>query len=826
MTNVLNSIIANQPMNNSVNGAAAFTVDTKGKIKPLEDKGRLLPSRVFGSPVEYVKDLKKDVVNIGRAANGKANDHELGRINDVAMKLGSLALAAYLFVKNPLKLSKTMEFVGFGTFFGSMALWPKIAIQAPIKARTGVDIHQKYIDSQNRKKMLFQDPQYDLTDMFSREDLDKMGKKLKVKENLPDRDRFIKQRAKKTAVQGNTLWMLSAGLASPVMSALACNVMEKPLNKAFETSALKSTQKALEKNIGNLAKSNNTAVLESFLAKNANAVVDNNVINNLADNLLPDVNSGEFKKEIIKYIKSLLNNAKQAVTMDEAFVSNALNGNIAEGLLSSLTEAQRAALNTAMEKGSIKNVAQTLAAAAGGNKAQQMKQAKLYMGLLEKACAAKKPVLGDISAKLLDLNSALVQFSSDKKVLDDFVSARVGEKAGSYIANQWERVTNKLVKSLKFNNAQLKELQNGNIDVLIQGIEKVVNNENPYGSGILNKFMNSSKNSNNNAIKFIRELVEYRCGKKYDRLISNLIAMAGEYEEVTGADVISSVQQKTKTICEAAKNSLNDKGISSLAEKMMSDSTAGTLENTINTQIKERTIGARASFYRLIQLIDVIKKEKDGTLAKTIEESLKNMGKDSSQGSVDRLVQICKNILFEATPTDYAEKLTNSRYKLDKDEFKIISNILFGNSDESIRAGLNSLQGDTLLNRVLSKIPFIKNYVEKYNRAGGQGLSGLNDYKKEFMEKVINWENGMTPELSRNINGTPTHSLNAIERSGYVGKPIKSMLQETAEKVYNSRKWLKIFGGAMVVITAATLIAGLMVGRKSKIEKQTEENIK
>ena len=70
MTNVLNSIIANQPMNNSVNGAAAFTVDTKGKIKPLEDKGRLLPSRVFGSPVEYVKDLKKDVVNIGRAANG------------------------------------------------------------------------------------------------------------------------------------------------------------------------------------------------------------------------------------------------------------------------------------------------------------------------------------------------------------------------------------------------------------------------------------------------------------------------------------------------------------------------------------------------------------------------------------------------------------------------------------------------------------------------------------------------------------------------------------------------------------------------------------
>ena len=199
MSNVLNSILTNSSTENKHNSYVykhTFTFDSEGRVKPKEDKARLLPSRIFGSPVEYAKDLKKDVVNIGRAMKGQANDHELGRINDVAMKLGSLALACYLFVKNPLKLSKTMEFVGLGTFFGSMALWPKLAIQAPIKARTGVDIHQKYIDSQGRKKMMFQDPQYDLTDLYSREDLDRIGKKLKVNENLPDRDRFIKQRAK------------------------------------------------------------------------------------------------------------------------------------------------------------------------------------------------------------------------------------------------------------------------------------------------------------------------------------------------------------------------------------------------------------------------------------------------------------------------------------------------------------------------------------------------------------------------------------------------------------------------------------------------------
>ena len=168
MTNLLNTYIANQPINKPATRehTPAFTFDSKGKIKPMPDKGRLLPSRIFGSPIEYVKDLKKDVVNIGRAAKGEANDHELGRINDLAMKLGSLGLAAYLFVKNPLKLNKAMQFVGFGSFFAAMALFPKLFIQAPLRARTGVDIHQKYIDSQNRKKKLLQDPQYDLTDLY------------------------------------------------------------------------------------------------------------------------------------------------------------------------------------------------------------------------------------------------------------------------------------------------------------------------------------------------------------------------------------------------------------------------------------------------------------------------------------------------------------------------------------------------------------------------------------------------------------------------------------------------------------------------------------
>lgn len=312
MANVLNSIKINQSVKPAKQAVLpSFTFDTEGRIKPLKDEAKLLPSRIFGSPIEYAKDLKKDVVNIGRAAKGKANDHELGRINDLALKTGSLALATYLCIKNPLKLSKAMEFVGLGTFFGSMALWPKLAIQAPIKARTGVDIHQKYIDSEGRKKMLYLDPQYDLTDLYSREDLDRMGKKLGVSENLPDRDRYIKQRAKKTAVQGNTLWMMTAGVA-PVLSALTAHAAEEPLNKIINNASMELSKKALDKGKSasvDMIQKKADKVFEKFLKKNA----DNPVNEKMADELAKKIGSGlSAHPSVVKAIKQeIIDNSKK-----------------------------------------------------------------------------------------------------------------------------------------------------------------------------------------------------------------------------------------------------------------------------------------------------------------------------------------------------------------------------------------------------------------------------------------------------------------------------------------------------------------------------------
>ena len=94
------------------------------------------------------------------------------------------------------------------------------------------------------------------------------------------------------------------------------------------------------------------------------------------------------------------------------------------------------------------------------------------------------------------------------------------------------------------------------------------------------------------------------------------------------------------------------------------------------------------------------------------------------------------------------------------------------------------------------------------------------------MNKVANWQNGMTTELSRRTVDGVTNAANAVERNNLAGKPIKTLIEDVAKQTYNSQKWLKIFGGAMLALTAFTLLAGLAIGRKGKTEKQVEKESK
>ena len=775
MTNVLNSILANQPINKPAmqDSMPAFTFSSEGRIKPMKDRGKLLPSKIFGSPIEYAKDLKKDIVSIGKAAKGQANDHELGRINDLAMKLGSLGLASYLFVKNPLKLSKAMEFVGFGTFFASMSLWPKLAIQAPIKARTGVDIHQKYVDSQGRKKMVFQDPQYVLTDLYSKEDLNKMGDKLGVSQDIPDRDNFIKQRAQKTALQGNTLWMMTAGAASPVMSALACNRLEKPIGKAIEKFEIVASEKAMQNGsyqgiLDRVKQSLSSKMFDRYLAKNADKVLDEKMISRLASKLGAKSNSAIIQTAIQEELSTL----KNKVRIDSEFVKNALKGKIDDTVFATLTEQQKTLLNKAIADKSFTGIADVLSKATTTTKREQTKLAKEITQILGKSkTALEQPTVSQFSNKIKTLYANLADFTTGKQVLDKYITARVGDQSGTYIANQWGRVGDKLIKSLKLNGKELKAVSQGNIDIITEKLASLASND-----------------------------------AEYDKLIKQLMNLIGDYEKTTGSGFTSTVQDKAKEICTAAGSDLRTNGFVKLADKVSSAAKKGTVENIINVNTAERVSGAQSSFYRLLQSLDLFKKVKNGGLEEQLTAILKQNGQKADKETIQRLTKACQDIVLNATTTDYVEKLRTTGFNLSEAEYKTVMKALFDSDvDTTIAKSLSKTMGADKVDDI---------------------MKGFTSYKKEFMNKVANWQNGITPELSRCTVDGITNGANAVERNNLAGKPIRSLIQDVAKQKYNSNKWLKIFGGTMIALTAVTLLAGLAIGRKGKTEKQVEAESK
>lgn len=142
-------------------------------IKPLPGRGRLLHNKITDVPAVIVKDFAYDLKSLKDGYTGKANDHQLGKLNDMGLTIGGLSLAGFLATLKQTPKTKAMEFIGLGSFLASMSIWPKVAIQWPAQLIHGVNISQKYEDSFGRKKNFYQDPQFIPWDLYSDEEIQK-----------------------------------------------------------------------------------------------------------------------------------------------------------------------------------------------------------------------------------------------------------------------------------------------------------------------------------------------------------------------------------------------------------------------------------------------------------------------------------------------------------------------------------------------------------------------------------------------------------------------------------------------------------------------------
>ena len=78
-------------------------------IKPLKGKGRLLNGNIFDAPANMARGIAYDFKALTGGINGEANDHQLGKLNDIGMKLGGLTIAGYLFTKRQIRRATVFE---------------------------------------------------------------------------------------------------------------------------------------------------------------------------------------------------------------------------------------------------------------------------------------------------------------------------------------------------------------------------------------------------------------------------------------------------------------------------------------------------------------------------------------------------------------------------------------------------------------------------------------------------------------------------------------------------------------------------------------------
>lgn len=208
-------------------------------VNPEKPKGQLVKGSILLNPV---KEVTEGVKTFGKALKGQGDDFSLGKLNDTAIFLGAVSIAAMLGSAQKTLHGKAMEFIGAATFLGAMTVWPRLIIGKPLKALTGVDLSLEYKTADGKQKPFFRDPQYIPWDLMDKETLEKAGKKLNVPEDIENREEEIKKRMTKVATGTNTWWMLSAGLATPFISSLVADAARKPAERIINTSRVVASE--------------------------------------------------------------------------------------------------------------------------------------------------------------------------------------------------------------------------------------------------------------------------------------------------------------------------------------------------------------------------------------------------------------------------------------------------------------------------------------------------------------------------------------------------------------------------------------------------------
>ena len=272
------------------------------EVRPNEAKAVMVKEGMLGNPITDLKDGIKDVGNFFTAVKtGKMGDNNLGRINDVGLVFGSALIATYLAAHSKTKTESIMRFVGGGTFLAMMQLWPKLFINIPARLVHGFRIDRKYISAQGDKKDYWLDNQFIVKDARDEKELRAEAKRAGIDYDSKNGREKIEEKERKTALQNRTLWMATAGGATPLLTSLFGDFIEPKVQDAVVKSGFNRVKNIANTGIADYIKQvtpkkpADNAPIDALIKEYEGKALDDNFFKQLADILTPSDFLGKFK---------------------------------------------------------------------------------------------------------------------------------------------------------------------------------------------------------------------------------------------------------------------------------------------------------------------------------------------------------------------------------------------------------------------------------------------------------------------------------------------------------------------------------------------------
>ncbi len=837
---------------------ASGKILTENNVKPLPGQGHLVHDNLVSSINYSLKDIAYDLKSIKDGYQGKANDHQSGRLNDVGLVLGGLGIATYLASQTSNPKARLMEFVGLGAFLASMKIFPKIAINKPARIMHGFDIDKQYIDDQGRKKSVFQDSNYIPFDLYrgehKSEDLDVIADRMGIPADTPNRHEIVKEQMRKIATQNNTLWMLTAGFATPAMAGLTCCALEQPISNGIA-------------NYRN-AKYNN--LIEEIATTTKNMEAD---LKTLKDN--------ELSKEVTKILQKY---KKDGILPKEEFdnITSLITKNLDSHTRNNLVDELKTVFETSAGQGeNFFLVNDDILESIIKNAKQDVKARKSKLDIItptvDEFKTAIKEVITDAdfskdvkvkSSNVSEIKAALEKIINDKinkagtsgnTILKDLKTTLLSnisknlrkEKALSVndsIINKVEQLT-KIIGDYKINQSVIEECKHFKFAHAPETI--IANYSGKFERALLNElnFTQDELKKIRDSADFAKEILDKRLTEiandeiRYTRIVKKLTTVISDMEyalhgsEVEAESVIrkliSAIESNANTTAkrlgnlggfkETIKALVND-NVDDLenrfdGEKSFKDFLEGTVRDYRNgnhqkeisgvgsikhknlSNIFERYQGSRNSFFRVLEALDVYKR---ATSPSTYAPEMALRG--NGEKYVEDLIRIGQDTILNANCAAHMRKLdTTNNGEFYKDIMKSLFRVNYPATSDIPNGVLAQATEDAV-----GENAKLKSVLEQLKR-----------YIGRLYDIVPNNTNDTMKEKTHFIDLNAPYKYDKAFRTNrsffdLVAQEPSEIIRGAADRRYGTRKWLGIIGGITASVFAITYLAQLGFGKLNR----------